>query len=115
MTTNKYNTQKPTIDETHTTIPNSPHEEDKTEVNANSIPKNTQNSNILSQSMTNTSLPNEQIKRSLPSSSSPTSPTISEQPDTQLIIETPTQKKNLEYKLLESKKTRKYHRIKIKN
>lgn len=79
MTTYKYNTQKPTIDKTHTMVSNSTHEEDKTEVNANSIPKNIQNSNILSQSMTNTSLPNEQIKRSLPSSSYPTSPTVLEQ------------------------------------
>ncbi|KAF0762410.1 putative RNA-directed DNA polymerase [Aphis craccivora] len=48
--------------------------------------------------MTNTSLPNEQTKRSLPSSSCPTSPTTSEQPDTQLKIEIPTPTKNLEYK-----------------
>uniref|UniRef100_A0A2H8TRV8 Transposon TX1 uncharacterized protein n=1 Tax=Melanaphis sacchari TaxID=742174 RepID=A0A2H8TRV8_9HEMI len=107
MNINKYNTQKPTIEETLTTVSNSLHYEDKTEVNANTIPKNSQNSNMLCQSMTNISLPKEQIKRSLPSSSCPTSPTISEQPDTQLNTEKPKQNKNLEYKLLESKKNKK--------
>lgn len=101
--TNKYNTQKPTIDETLITVSNSIHEEDKIGVNGNSITKNILNSNISSQSMTNTSLPNEQTKRSLPSSSCPSSPTISEQIDTQPNIELPIQTKKLEYKLLESK------------
>ena len=101
MTNNKYNTQKPTIEDTPTSISYPTHEDDITEVNAIAIPKNSQNSNISSQSTNNTILPNKQIKRSLPSSSCPTSPTISEQSNTQLNIEKPKPIKNLECKLLE--------------
>jgi len=115
MIINKYNTQKPTIEETLTTVSNLTHDEDRTEINTNTSPKISQNSNIPSHSMTNAFLPNEQIKRSLPSSSCSTSPTISEQSETQLNIEKPKQTNKLEYKLLEEKKTRNYHRSKIKN
>jgi len=104
MTNNKYITQKPTTEDTPTTISYPTHDDDLTEVNAVAIPRNSQNSNILSPTLTNTILPNKQIKRSLPSSSCPTSPTISEQSNTQLNIEKAKQTKNLEYKLLESKK-----------
>ncbi|CAI6345684.1 unnamed protein product [Macrosiphum euphorbiae] len=114
MTNNKYTTQKPTIDDAHTTSSYPTHEEDITEVNTIAIPKNSQNSNILSLTMTNTTLPNKQIKRSLPTSSCPTSPTISEKSNTQPNIEKPKQTKNLEYKLLESKKNKKTPQDQIK-
>lgn len=114
MTNNKYITQKPTIDDAPTTISYPTHDDDITEVNTIAIPKNSQNSNILSQTMTNTTLPNIQIKRSLPTSSCPTSPTISEQSNTQPNIEKPKQTKNLVYKLLESKKNKKTPQDQIK-
>lgn len=64
--------------------------------------------------MTNTILPNKQIKRSLQPSSCPTSPTISEQSNSQINIEKPKKPKNLEDKLLESKKIKKTPQDQIK-
>lgn len=73
---------------------------------ANIPPKKSHNLNVSSQSNNIPSLPNKQTKRSLPSSSCPSSLSTSEQPDLQQNKQIPEQSNNLLGKLIGPKITK---------